>query len=111
MNFYPNTPDPFVACGDSCPKNRSIGMNRLFHFDTKLSELSMTQFKLFGNPFGGIEVGYFLCAASLAKLPMIIRCTNPSFIAISIVNCAEHLFSKILEALFCADLSGANFDF
>ena len=68
-------------------------MNRLFHFDTKLSELSMTQFKLFMSPSGGMEVGYFLLRASLAKLAIIKRCTNPSFIAISGLNCAEHLLS------------------
>ena len=68
-------------------------MNRLFHFDAKLSELSMTQFKLFVGPSGGIEVGYFLLGASLAKLAMMKRCTNPSFIAISILNCAEHLLT------------------
>ena len=62
-----------MACDDSCPKNRLIGMNRLFHFDTNLSELSMmTQFELFVSPSGGIEVGYFVLGASPAKLLLLL---------------------------------------
>ena len=54
--------------------------------------LNLIYFKLHISPSGGIEVGYFLLGASLAKLAMMKRCTNSSFIAISILNCAEHLF-------------------
>ena len=62
-----------------------------------LQEPSVTEFKLHIGPSGGIEVGYFLLGASLAKLAMIKRCTNPSFIAISILNCAEYLLDVDLQ--------------
>ena len=58
-----------------------------------LQEPSVTELKLQISPSGGIEIDYFLCAASRAKLAMIKRCANSAFIAIFIMNCAEHLFS------------------
>ena len=67
-----------------------------------LQEPAVTEFKLRISPSVGIEVGYFLLGASLAKLAMIKRYTNPSFIAICILNCAEHLFRTDLVERFWA---------
>ena len=76
---------------DSLDMNHRMTKKGPGYLGRNLQEPSVTEFKLHISPSGGIEVDYFLLGASLAILATMKRCTNPSYIAISILNCAEHL--------------------